>query len=578
MKVKENDNKKAFCIAAIASLIAGVGLLIIYIIKGIYPFGSRNISYYDMAQGFVPLYYRTYDILHGTKDLFWEWQSGLGVYTVDTVGNYVLSPFNLFFLFVKRNQILESMSIFLLIKICACAASMSFCSKKKWSNLEDIWHILFGISYCGCGYVIQYYSAIHFLDIVALFPIIMYFTDKLLEQKKIKGFILSVAVGFIMNLYIMYQIMIFILFYSAVKLITDCKIKRKERITTIGFGVITALCLSSVIVVPNIVALLNSSRLEVAKKIADTHEIWKLVDQYFGNKIMMLYGCGFSAAICIVTFICKKKERKSFIPWIVLLGMMILPIWFEYINEAWHPGGYVQFPMRYGFIISYLFLYLAGRFLNSGWIISDVTGDKTEKIRYYGRIIGVAFIPFVAFALYTFTKGYQEYGCRDSNAYAPYSSVIVMLLVIFSTFLLTMKRKYAPLLCGALIIGQYMLGWFGLLAPDNMYSSECTDSIVKNGELVHSLINDDTDNNIERIKDVTNSLNANYPFIVEKAAISSWTYGGKESTQNVLNKLGYSIHYTRFLDNGGTVFTDSLFAIKQRITFDNKSNCLYNII
>ena len=122
-------------------------------------------------------------------------------------------------------------------------------------------------------------------------------------------------------------------------------------------GVITALCLSSVIVVPNIVALLNSSRLEVAKKIADTHEIWKLVDQYFGNKIMMLYGCGFSAAICIVTFICKKKERKSFIPWIVLLGMMILPIWFEYINEAWHPGGYVQFPMRYGFIISFLFLY-----------------------------------------------------------------------------------------------------------------------------------------------------------------------------------------------------------------------------
>ena len=577
MKVKENDNKKAFCIAAIASLIAGVGLLIIYIIKGIYPFGSRNISYYDMAQGFVPLYYRTYDILHGTKDLFWEWQSGLGSYNVDTVGSYVFSPFCLFFLFVKRSQILESMSLYLLLKVCICSGVMTYLLRKKWRNISDLWYVIFGVLYAGCGYVIQYYTVIHFLDMVILFPILMYFTDELLEKKKVAGFTILTTIGLILNVYIMYQIMIFVLFYSMVKILVDCKEEIKGRIATLGISVVISLLMASFIVVPYIVTLLQSSRLEVAKIINEEHEVWKLVDTYYGNKVMMLYGCELPIAILLICIIFRKKTIKKLAPWIGLLGILFLPIWFEFVNEAWHPGGYVGFPMRFGFILSYMFVYVACKILSSGYLKLECDILQKNNLLHYLRLFSIPFIFFVIFAIYIFTKGYNEYGIRDSNAYAPYISIVVMLVILFGVSIISFRTKTLTIICFSVFICQYILGWNGFLAPNNMFSVECEDTIVKSGELVHCLIEEYDNKDIERIKDCTNSLNANYPFVINHASISGWTCGAKDTTQNTLQKLGYSIHYTRLLDNGGTIFSDSLFAINRIITFNNESNYAYNI-
>ena len=100
MNVKNRSGYHTAQVVLTSAFIAGIGLFIIYFLKGIYPFGSRSIAYYDMPQSFVPLYYRTYDVLHGEKSLFWDWYSGLGVSVVDALGSFILSPFNLFFFFV----------------------------------------------------------------------------------------------------------------------------------------------------------------------------------------------------------------------------------------------------------------------------------------------------------------------------------------------------------------------------------------------------------------------------------------------------------------------------------------------
>ena len=196
-----------------APIVVAVILLTVYYIKGIYPFGSGNISYFDMAQSLVPIYYHTYDVLHGSKAVFWDWYSGTGVSMIDTAGNFIFSPFNLFFLFVKRDNILEAMSFFLMLKVCACAGTMSFYFKKTYPELKCVWHILAGVLYSSCGFVVQYYSNIHFLDIVALFPIIIYFTNKLLQEKDIAGYCIFMAMGFVINIYLMFQVSIYLIVY-----------------------------------------------------------------------------------------------------------------------------------------------------------------------------------------------------------------------------------------------------------------------------------------------------------------------------------------------------------------------------
>ena len=60
---------------------AGLTLLIYSIIlavKGIYPFGSATIDYYDMAQQIAAFYYHVFDSMHGTKGFFYDWYSALG--------------------------------------------------------------------------------------------------------------------------------------------------------------------------------------------------------------------------------------------------------------------------------------------------------------------------------------------------------------------------------------------------------------------------------------------------------------------------------------------------------------------
>ena len=145
-------------------------LLICYALKGIYPFGNGNISYYDMAQSFVPIYYHTYDVMHGTKDLFWDWYSGGGISMVDTSGNFIFSPFCILFWFVKREMLLESMSYLLIMKVCGCAFAMSFYTKKTFPKADWYWHVIAGVLYASSGFMVQYYSNIHFLEMVFYFP------------------------------------------------------------------------------------------------------------------------------------------------------------------------------------------------------------------------------------------------------------------------------------------------------------------------------------------------------------------------------------------------------------------------
>ena len=151
MKRQISNNWGIIC----SCIITAILLMFVYLLRGIYPFGNGNISYYDMAQANVPGSYYVYDLLHGDTGMWWNWLIGSGATLADAIGNSILSPFNFMFLFVSRSKILEAMSWFLLIKLCACAASMTFYAQRTFGSLSSFWHILFGILYASGGFVLQ---------------------------------------------------------------------------------------------------------------------------------------------------------------------------------------------------------------------------------------------------------------------------------------------------------------------------------------------------------------------------------------------------------------------------------------
>ena len=186
-------------------------LLVVYLIKGIYPFGTNTISYFDMAQSIVPIYYHTYDFLHGNADCFLNWNVALGSSMGDLFGNFIFFPTNLFFFFVKRENILYSMSFFLIFKLMLASAFMCIYANSKVAKKAIA--VFAGIVYASCGFVIQYYTNIYFLDCFLIFPLLVLGYDLLVEKNKKILYIVCLSLVMLCNV----QMIFFVCFYLFLK-------------------------------------------------------------------------------------------------------------------------------------------------------------------------------------------------------------------------------------------------------------------------------------------------------------------------------------------------------------------------
>ena len=62
----------------ISPILASVILLLVFAIKGIFPFGNITIANGDMGQGYMPFYYFLYDIVFNGKNIFYDYVLGMG--------------------------------------------------------------------------------------------------------------------------------------------------------------------------------------------------------------------------------------------------------------------------------------------------------------------------------------------------------------------------------------------------------------------------------------------------------------------------------------------------------------------
>ena len=59
-----------------------------------------------MMGQYVPMYIHLCDVLHGTKSLWFDWYTGLGNNMAGATLHFgLISPFNLFFLFIGRGSV-----------------------------------------------------------------------------------------------------------------------------------------------------------------------------------------------------------------------------------------------------------------------------------------------------------------------------------------------------------------------------------------------------------------------------------------------------------------------------------------
>lgn len=113
----------------LAPFITAAILLVCFIIGKIYPFGSNNVEYYDMAQGIIPNFYHIWDALH-TKDmaLCFNWYSGLGV---NDTANASLSVFWIALLVLPRRLVGKAMGLYVIMTFSLSAFTSAIFLKKQ---------------------------------------------------------------------------------------------------------------------------------------------------------------------------------------------------------------------------------------------------------------------------------------------------------------------------------------------------------------------------------------------------------------------------------------------------------------
>ena len=125
---------------------------------------------------------------------------------------------------------------------------MSIFLRRRVADKKSIWPVVFGITYGFTSYALAFLFAIIWLDGYALLPLILYFTEKLIDERKKSGLVVTLILLFVSNLYVSYMVGIFSFFYLVFRLFHKVSIEQNMSIkqavnTAIRFVLTAVICI-----------------------------------------------------------------------------------------------------------------------------------------------------------------------------------------------------------------------------------------------------------------------------------------------------------------------------------------------
>lgn len=561
---------------AVPGIITGLVMIVILILKGIWPFGSSRIDYFDNMQQVAPLYAHLWDFMHGKASIWFDWYTGLGTNVSMSISAFsMITPFNLLLYFVPRSYILESISIITIVKMIFMSVAMYALINKKYNNLVYGLKVMFSCMYAFCGYVILYGSCFTpWMDIVAFFPLLIMAYDRMLETGKKMFYICMIALCFIINYYLSAMSLIYIFLICGIRMVVMQERKQwKETAWNVGIGTIAGIGLSAFVLVPVFAQLSSSQRGGASKGLLSQYAGWItssiVTDGAMAalQRWMMLYGLAFVIAVIIMGIKIYKSDRRQLIYTIAMLVVALGPVLMEATNLMWHFGSYNGYTLRNGYLISFTLICVAAG------MAEKMFADIPLKGAFYRRQTAVvAVIGAVYVMVYNILP--------INNEMLAMAFFIMIFAVMFAVYIFMFIRK-KEFNCKSVILVialELFIGAYALIGPPKFYTYEdyqIGDYVQYANDAADSL--DIEESATDRIVNPDISLNANYPLILRRGALSSFTAALEDDTQSYAKRWGYSKYFLWLLDSGGTVFSNAVLHVTQAVNINELDSALYTL-
>ena len=567
----------------IPPVIVAVAMLIWLSVRDLYPFSQKSITWADMSQQYIPLLSSFKDILAGKDGFFFSIRNGAGMNFYGVFFYYLASPFTFLVTFVDKADMWGFVNILVMLKMCAISATASFYLSRKYPN-APILNIFLSVLYAYSGYVLMYYQIAAWLDVMYLFPLLLLGLEGLKEGKRAL-FIFALSASIIVNFYLGYMLVIFLLLYVFVYLIMS---KDKKFAGNFVLCCIISMLISAIAWLPSLLQYFSSGRktslvesLSNAKPFVSYQTTWQTV-------LSMLFLFPFA-------FYRRKEGDQDGKLRQILFFAMLVPMVLEPINMMWQTGNYMCFPTRYGFMPLFLCITLAMDTLAAPKAFKENSTEKTPtgenvsslskgaKILAFlkkdgGRYAISAVLVFVSVLYCWFAISYTKENVEVMDQYSSslwgndasfnalirlYSlaALVGVALFIFYRFGLV-KRGMLWLSVGVLVLSELYV------APMTYMSypgSDRGNQTVEYNNVVE-LSNVIEDDSFYRVKMEEKDFKPSMVSAIGYNALGHFTSLTNGDYMYAMKQFGYSSYWMEVGGYGGTAITDALLSAKYMIS------------
>ena len=361
-------------------------MLLIFVQRGIFPFGDESFLRTDMYHQYTPFFSEfKYKLSHGGSILY-SWNLGMGINFSALYAYYLSSPMNWLIILCPQSLIIEFMTYMIVIKIGLCGLAFTYYLSKHVTNKKS-GILFFGIFYALSGYMAAYSWNIMWLDCIAIFPIVCLGIEKLVKKGNGLLYAFSLGVCILSNYYISIMICLFMVIYFIVLHVIERNNTFKNfLISSVQFGVYSLLAggLSAIVLLPEIYALklTASSDFDFPTTFNSYFSIYDMIARHMAN-VQVETGldhwpniyCGVGVFVFFILYLLNKKiSNKEKASYVSLLVFFLAGFSINVLNYIWHGLHYPNsLPARQSFIYIFLVLFICARAYDN--IKSNTTKD-----------------------------------------------------------------------------------------------------------------------------------------------------------------------------------------------------------
>ncbi len=338
-------------------------MLVIFILKEIYPFGGRSFLVSDMYHQYMPFFSEFMRKIKAGEGLAYSYNVGIGSNFLALYVYYLASPLHWLAFLVPGEHLMEFMSYLVIVKIGLCGLTSCIYLRKHFGDKKDAGVLFFSCFYAMSGFMAAYNWNIMWLDCVVLLPLILLGLEQLVKERKCKLYCITLALSIFTNFYISIMICIFLVLYFAVLFLMEkCSWK---VVWDFALYSLLAGAMAAVLLIPEVFAILETDfgDMDFPNKLESYFPILDVLMRHcmcIGTETGLdhwpnIYS-GVASFLLIPMFAVNKgiPARRRF-GLLALVGVLLLGFSTNILDFVWHGLNYPDsLPGRQSFI--YVFL------------------------------------------------------------------------------------------------------------------------------------------------------------------------------------------------------------------------------